>query len=354
MGMRAGTGVELAGAERPGALAEREAPGDRPPPRAAGVRAADARRSGSRGLMELTDSPDPADTPRSCSSPTPSPITTSPRSARRRSSCSGGPAARVTLGPPGLRCCGRPLISNGMLDQAVANARHNVERLYDWARQGGPIVACEPSCILTIKDDYPALLRGELRAQAEAVARACLTFEEFLESILVREAGPTLSTGSRARGGSSSRGTAISARSSAPGRCSGCCGAIPGAEVIDLDAGCCGMAGSFGYEMEHYEVSRLVGEQRLFPAVRQADARGRHRRAGLLLPAADPAFHRPRGGSSGRPASLNRFCVCGAIRKSWLLRGESCRLERSPSATSTVVREPWKPCSRRSSPGPTT
>jgi Fe-S oxidoreductase len=48
---------------------------------------------------------------------------------------------------------------------------------------------------------------------------------------------------------------------------------VPGAEVIDVDAGCCGMAGSFGYEKEHYEVSRLVGEQRLFPAVRQADDR---------------------------------------------------------------------------------
>jgi Fe-S oxidoreductase len=46
---------------------------------------------------------------------------------------------------------------------------------------------------------------------------------------------------------------------------------IPGVEVIDLDAGCCGMAGSFGYEKEHYDVSRLVGEQRLFPAVRQAE-----------------------------------------------------------------------------------
>jgi Fe-S oxidoreductase len=44
---------------------------------------------------------------------------------------------------------------------------------------------------------------------------------------------------------------------------------IPGAEVIDADAGCCGMAGSFGYEKEHYEVSRLVGEQRLFPAIRK-------------------------------------------------------------------------------------
>jgi Fe-S oxidoreductase len=47
---------------------------------------------------------------------------------------------------------------------------------------------------------------------------------------------------------------------------------IPGAEVVDVDAGCCGMAGSFGYEKEHYEISRLVGEQRLFPAVRRADA----------------------------------------------------------------------------------
>lgn len=47
---------------------------------------------------------------------------------------------------------------------------------------------------------------------------------------------------------------------------------IPGAEVIDLDAGCCGMAGAFGYEMEHYEISRMVGEQRLFPAIRAADA----------------------------------------------------------------------------------
>ena len=90
----------------------------------------------------------------------------------------------VTLGPPGLRCCGRPLISNGLLDQAVANARHNVERLHDGRASGGPIIACEPSCILTIKDDYPALLKGESAFPGRGVARACLTFEEFLESIL--------------------------------------------------------------------------------------------------------------------------------------------------------------------------
>ncbi len=177
----------------------------------------------------------------------------------------------VTLGPPDLRCCGRPLISNGLLDQAVANARHNVERLHEWSRRGGPIIACEPSCILTIRDDYPALLKGELRSRAETVAKACLTFEEFCDSVLTSE----------------NRGTVD--RKLGPGRIlvqAHChqrslvgVGPIlrllrhlPGSEVIDLDAGCCGMAGSFGYEVEHYEISRQVGEQRLLPAVRRAGA----------------------------------------------------------------------------------
>ena len=61
-----------------------------------------------------------------------------------------------TFGPPDLRCCGRPLISNGLLDEAVAHAQHNVELLFDWVHRGGVITACEPSCVLTIRDDYPA------------------------------------------------------------------------------------------------------------------------------------------------------------------------------------------------------
>ena len=182
----------------------------------------------------------------------------------RRTGCS------VTLGPPGLRCCGRPLISSGLLDQAVHNARHNVEHLHDWSRQGGRIIACEPSCILTIKDDYPALLKGELRSRAEVVAKACRTFEEFIEPMMTAEAGsrPSWKAGPRR----------ILVQSHCHQRSLVGVGptlnilrAIPDAEIIDLDAGCCGMAGAFGYEREHYEVSRLVGEQRLLPAVRQAD-----------------------------------------------------------------------------------
>jgi FAD/FMN-containing dehydrogenase/Fe-S oxidoreductase len=174
----------------------------------------------------------------------------------------------VSLGPPDLRCCGRPMISNGMLREAVALAEHNVARLYPVAAAGTPITACEPSCILTIKDDYPALLRGEQRRQAEMVAGACVTFEEMLE-----RAPGIASLPLRARAGRiliqghchqrSLVGMAPTMR---------LLQRIPGAEPIDLDAGCCGMAGSFGYETEHYEVSRLVGEHRLFPALRDQPA----------------------------------------------------------------------------------
>ncbi|HEV3443212.1 MAG TPA: heterodisulfide reductase-related iron-sulfur binding cluster, partial [Gemmataceae bacterium] len=172
-----------------------------------------------------------------------------------------------------VRCCGRPLISNGVLAKGVRFARHNVKALYSWAAEGKPIMACEPSCLLTIRDDYPALLRGEERRQAEVVAAACNTFEELAESAIAEH---------------ERQGTPVGFQSGPKrillqGHChqrslvgmqptTRLLRRLPGAEVIDLDAGCCGMAGSFGYEKEHYEISRLVGEQRLFPAIRQADA----------------------------------------------------------------------------------
>ena len=99
--------------------------------------------------------------------------------------------------------------------------------LYPWAAAGKPIIACEPSCILTIKDDYPALLRGELRRQAEVVAAACLTFEE-LPGVAAGRQPATAAAFGRGRRRSWSRATAISARWSAWGRCCACCGAFPG------------------------------------------------------------------------------------------------------------------------------
>src|SRR5262249_54729881 len=137
-----------------------------------------------------------------------------------------------------LRCCGRPMISNGMLDRAVENADHNVAALYPLAADGVAIIACEPSCILTLKDDYPALLRGEARRQAETVACMSSTVEEYLDSVLSSEpAVIPFSAGPR--------------RILVQGHCHqrSLVGMeallrllrhIPSAEVLDLDAGCCG------------------------------------------------------------------------------------------------------------------
>ncbi|GIW81251.1 MAG: hypothetical protein KatS3mg105_3058 [Gemmatales bacterium] len=165
----------------------------------------------------------------------------------------------------GLQCCGRPLISNGLLDEAVECARNNVKRLYPYAAEGIPIVAAEPSCLLTMKDDYPALLRGDLRRRAERVAHLCQTFEEYVER---RFAELPMSFRPWPR------------RIVVHGHCHQrslvgmeptlqLLRRMPNADVRDSNAGCCGMAGSFGYEAEHYELSRDVGEQRLFPLLRK-------------------------------------------------------------------------------------
>jgi FAD/FMN-containing dehydrogenase/Fe-S oxidoreductase len=167
-----------------------------------------------------------------------------------------------------VRCCGRPHISNGWLSRAVEHARHNLEQLYPWAAAGKQITACEPSCLLTIRDDYPALLRGEERRKAEVVAGACKTFEEILDATAplaglgrpdnIRRVLVHPHCHQRALVGIEPMLRLLRR--------------LPDTEIVPLDAGCCGMAGSFGYEKEHYEVSRLVGEQRLFPALRREAA----------------------------------------------------------------------------------
>ncbi len=168
--------------------------------------------------------------------------------------------------PGGLWCCGRPLISNGLLSEAVEHVRHNVEVLHPLADAGTTIVACEPSCLLTVKDDYPALAGRDLHAKARAVAAACLTLDELLDSLCEEKGGLPLRPGPAkvlVQGHCHQRALV------GVGPLLRLLRRIPGTEVIDLDAGCCGLAGSFGYEKEHYDVSLRVGEQRLFPALRQ-------------------------------------------------------------------------------------
>lgn len=161
-------------------------------------------------------------------------------------------------------CCGRPQISKGLLADARALARDNTEALYSHARAGRTILFCEPSCLSAVREDAPSLLRGDERQKADAVAKSCMLFDEFMDTVagrLALKAGPAtiLFHGhchQKAMGLMKPAQSLLSR--------------IPGASVIDLDAGCCGMAGSFGYAREHYEVSRAIGERKLFPAVRSA------------------------------------------------------------------------------------
>ena len=167
---------------------------------------------------------------------------------------------RVVI-PPQV-CCGRPLISKGLLDRARKQAAATVQVLFPLAEAEVPIVFCEPGCYSAVRDDHPLLLRHELKEKAELVSAACLTFEEWAETALASgfvRRGPTkvLLHGHCHQKALVGIGPAARLLSK-----------IPGCEVVDADSGCCGMAGSFGYEREHYPVSRAVGERRLFPAVR--------------------------------------------------------------------------------------
>jgi Fe-S oxidoreductase len=159
-------------------------------------------------------------------------------------------------------CCGRPMISKGMLERARANARINVERLAPYAAKGIPIVGFEPSCILTFRDEYPDLLQGEAVLR---VAAGAFLFEEFVAQ--ARQAGrfdARFTQGPRKillHGHCHQKAAVGVAPSVAALKL------LPGAAVEVVDSGCCGMAGSFGYEREHYDLSMAIGARRLFPAV---------------------------------------------------------------------------------------
>lgn len=165
---------------------------------------------------------------------------------------------------PTKQCCGRPLISEGMLDKAIENANYNIEHLHNFAEKGIPIVGCEPSCTSAITDDYVDLINTN---KAKQVAEKTYSLEEFLLHLHDKDE-LSLSFGSEPRdillhGHCHQRALA---------------GIQPVQKMLELpqahnvtviDSSCCGMAGSFGYEKSHYELSMKIGELRLFPVIRE-------------------------------------------------------------------------------------
>ncbi|RMF70015.1 MAG: hypothetical protein D6740_08840 [Alphaproteobacteria bacterium] len=164
-------------------------------------------------------------------------------------------------------CCQRPRISHGHLRQAVAHGSRTVERLRPWLEAGVPVLVLEPSCASAFTDDLADLLPDE------ALAQKLKTGVHFLDAWLAdalrrgevrppwktdEPAGRILVHGhchQKALWSTADTVTLLQA--------------LPGAEVTEIPSGCCGMAGSFGYEKGHYELSRKIAEAALLPAIRK-------------------------------------------------------------------------------------
>ncbi|QGZ32222.1 FAD-binding and (Fe-S)-binding domain-containing protein [Stutzerimonas stutzeri] len=165
-------------------------------------------------------------------------------------------------------CCGRTYLASGQVDKAKEEARRTLDHLLPYVERGVSIVGLEPSCLLTMRDEFLRYGYGE---QAKSLSKASFLFEEFL----VRE---------QAAGDLQLKLKALDTpRALLHGHChqkafdalrpvEQVLRWIPGLEVRTIETSCCGMAGSFGYEREHYDASMQMAELALLPAVRQAQA----------------------------------------------------------------------------------
>jgi len=159
-------------------------------------------------------------------------------------------------------CCGRPMLSKGFLPQARELALKNIQVLLPFVERGIPIVGCEPSCLLAFREEYLDLVPGEA---AQKLAAGSFLIDEFLVQEMDKgkcelEFPPTavkiLLHGhchQKAVAGIQSTVRFLSL--------------APKATVEVVDSGCCGMAGAFGFEREHYQVSLAMGRRRLFPSI---------------------------------------------------------------------------------------
>jgi len=165
-------------------------------------------------------------------------------------------------------CCGRSFLAAGLVDEARAEARRVVEAYAPYVAGGARIVGLEPSCLLTLRDEFGALLPKDA---AEPLAKAAFLIEEVLAADL--KAGTTRLP-LRDQGGRVAHlhGHCHQKAFAAMGAVEETLRAVPGLEVKPIESSCCGMAGAFGYRSETIDVSLAMGELSLLPAVRKAAA----------------------------------------------------------------------------------
>jgi Fe-S oxidoreductase len=174
-----------------------------------------------------------------------------------------------TATPVGERplCCGRTFLAAGLVDEAKLEARRLLAALKPYVERGVPIVGLEPSCLLTLRDELEAMLPG---ADAAALAKQARLFEEFIAAesaagrftlALKPEARQAVLHGHCHQKAFNVVGDSVAALK-----------LVPGLAVETFDSTCCGMAGAFGYEAEHYDMSLKIGELGVLPKMRDAPA----------------------------------------------------------------------------------
>lgn len=145
---------------------------------------------------------------------------------------------------------------------ARKQASQTLDKLLPFAEEGLPIIGLEPSCVLSFDDEYHKLLPGDPRVPV--VAEQAVLFDTFVASL-----DPDRLPAMSGYGEVLLHGHCHQKAEVGTGGTHAALGRIDGCSVNEIDSGCCGMAGSFGFEKEHYELSMQIGKQRLFPAVRE-------------------------------------------------------------------------------------
>jgi FAD/FMN-containing dehydrogenase/Fe-S oxidoreductase len=194
--------------------------------------------------------------------------------------------------PPGERplCCGRTFLAVGLVDEAKAEARRMLVALAPFVARGVPVVGLEPSCLLTLRDEFTAMLPGP---ETAALAKRAKLFEEFIaeESAAGRLALPLAPRPGKAV----LHGHCHQKAFDTVGASVAALKLVPGLDVETFDSTCCGMAGAFGYEAEHYDMSLKIGELGVLPKMRAAPAQ-------TLLVAAGTSCRHQIADAAGREA----------------------------------------------------
>jgi FAD/FMN-containing dehydrogenase/Fe-S oxidoreductase len=164
-------------------------------------------------------------------------------------------------------CCGRTFLNAGLTDQAKEEMTRTLETLKPFVDKGTPIIGLEPSCLLTLRDEFKSLLPGE---DTRKLSESAMLFEEFLArehrtGKLKLDLKPGTNKKALLHGHCHQKAFGVMSDVQTV------LSLIPELDVETIDSGCCGMAGAFGYDAEHYDTSRAMAELSLLPAIRETD-----------------------------------------------------------------------------------